>query len=298
MRVSQSLQTTFNKTKKVIRLHQGSFLLILLHESAIFLLCCSPSRDAPPSSYIHNLLPFLTAGAPVALPPQATATCRQKGSAAACARSNGSGRQYDQDAQLELWRKIRGPFLFPVDFGAHTCEWEPFSFTQAGCTLCGTEHRCPCAACDLESGDDGHVSCMITGFVVREREMRDEWAAPARAYLLPQTLAISSTPSRLRRKQQLNNNTAHANMETLPLPQRGTNKNSLELEIVCTPQAPCETWTFVNNVVREILHSDTTGKCTHLENKRLCTVQTTALHKSIKRQRTKGVVNLIRAASD
>ncbi len=132
-----------------------------------------------------------------------------------------------KDRNYRLWFRIRSPFLLPVQFPGHVCEWEPFSFTEAGCLLCGAHHRC-CqnSSCVELEQDDGQIVCEITGNVIREREMRTEWGAVARTYVDPRTALRSqagSTTSRAR--------------------------------------APCDTWLFVNRVVCDILHSAATEDC-------------------------------------
>lgn len=167
------------------------------------------------------------------------------------------------ERHIDIWRLIRGPFLFPQKFPGHACEWERFSFTQAGCTLCGTEHRCAENGSCVEVHDDnGQITCTITGCVTREKEQRPEWGALDRTH----TEKTKTTNS-------------------------GHHRNSKQ-------SSPCDTWLFVNNIVTEILNSTTTAKCRWQENKRLYIAQITTLHKEIKRQYEQyGCVNLVRVAA-
>lgn len=79
-----------------------------------------------------------------------------------------------------LWYTIRRPFLFPVGYTGHTCEWERFSINQAGCLRCGKLHQCPCDECTTEKETDGCVCCTITGTVIRLNEVKNEWDAWSR----------------------------------------------------------------------------------------------------------------------
>jgi hypothetical protein len=137
-------------------------------------------------------------------------------------------RQKNEDKNYRLWFRIRSPFLLPVQFPGHACEWEPFSFTEAGCLLCGAHHRC-CqnSSCVEFEQDDGQIVCEITGNVIREREMRTEWGAVARTYV----------DSRAASKGQ----------------ERGSATGRA--------RAPCDTWLFVNRVVCDILQSAATEDC-------------------------------------
>eukprot|EP00961_Rhodomonas_salina_P091924 1236856-Rhodomonas_salina.1 len=167
------------------------------------------------------------------------------------------------DTHVRLWRLVRGPFLLPQGFDGHACEWEPFSFTQAGCVLCGAEHRCQAnGTCNEVLDDDGQLTCAITGCVTREKEQRPEWGALERTQEVPQKAQSKS--------------------------QRPPQKQ----------ESACDLWLFVNAVVKEILDSSTTQQCRAQENKRLYSAQISALHKEIKRQKEQdGAVNMVRAAA-
>lgn len=171
------------------------------------------------------------------------------------------------DMHKRIWTQISSPFLFPPNFEGHTCEWELFACTQAGCILCGAEHRCPDPNCILVQDDDGHVTCTITGAVVREQHHCDEWTAPERAFVEP---VVRST--------------------------RGQGHTSVNH--ICKRALPCETWDFVNGVVVEILKSRTTDMCRHQEFRRLCSMQISHMHKEIKKNRERGWVNMLHLSAD
>jgi hypothetical protein len=152
--------------------------------------------------------------------------------------------------EFKVWGKIRAPFLLPCDFPHHKCEWERFSIDQAGCLLCGKHHHCP-SGCVLDTADDGHLTCTITGFVVRESQLRDEWGAIHRA----------------------------------EPPRSHTSTACIQNQLKYTPMdTPCNTWTFVNNFVRAMLDSRATSHCRSLELLRISAMQTQALYKSIRRR--------------
>jgi hypothetical protein len=156
---------------------------------------------------------------------------------------------YPPERQYKIWHGFRGPFLFPRNFGGHKCEWEPFSYTQAGCLLCGREHRCAQdnADCLQVKDDDGHISCAITGAVVRTSDLQAEWGAPSRTYV-----------------------------ETRAPRNGGTGKSQKKL-------STCDIWTFVNQIVCSILDSETTEKCRFIENKRISQAFLSTFHKEIRK---------------
>lgn len=175
---------------------------------------------------------------------------------------------FPPERQYAIWHRIRGPFLLPTKFTGHRCEWEPFSYTQAGCILCGAEHRCAedNTECIAETCDDSHTSCLITGAVIREHAYRDEWDASSRAHVEPpkkkQSMCAPGIPPVIKRN------------------------------------SACDVWSFVEAVVRLLLDSDTAEQCRQQENRRLCQALLTALHREMLRQLdAAGFVNMVTAAA-
>jgi hypothetical protein len=68
------------------------------------------------------------------------------------------------------WRRIRQPFLFPLDKTTHTCDnsWEKFDIDKAGCTECGKYHLCEHGECEYTMTEDSLV-CRITGLCVKPK---------------------------------------------------------------------------------------------------------------------------------
>ena len=199
---------------------------------------------------------------------------------------------FSHEQHLQVWKIIRSPFLLPPGFKGHRCEWEQFSCTQAGCLLCGAEHRCPCETCDVEKSDDGHSICRITGCVVKEHEFKDEWSALSRGkpecfsvcwsgvgvltwWFLQSGCIYSEKP-----RQCTTSSTYKKNLQDSDIIGNNQNKNIV---------SPCDVWTFVNQVVIELLDSTTTMFCKKTEVKKLCVFQVNLLHKAIKKNRHKGL---------
>eukprot|EP00961_Rhodomonas_salina_P277330 3747689-Rhodomonas_salina.1 len=156
---------------------------------------------------------------------------------------------------------IQGPFLYPQHFPGHQCQWQCFSYAQAGCLLCGAEHTCKeHGTCEEEKSDEGHTTCRITGCVIREHEFRNEWGA------LGRTCPLTCTN---------NSNQAHTGRENVTTHKKNTQQN------------PCNTRDFVNTVVKELLDSQTTRHCRAIENKRFFQTQINTLHKALKNHKSK-----------
>ena len=178
------------------------------------------------------------------------------------------------EAHYKLWHTIRTPFLYPRNFQGHACEWEQFSMFQAGCVLCGAEHRCGIdqkTGCPQHEDDDGHVICLITACVIRTSKHKDEFTCYERA-------SVEHTNKSKQSRSAGRASNAPANTSIIP--------------------PPSEIWDFVNRVVREILTSSTTQECRIHESRRLMLTQFAALQKEIKRQRVVQSPNMLHIASE
>jgi len=68
---------------------------------------------------------------------------------------------------VDLWRRLRQPFVLPLGTKHHTCEWEYIDVDVLGCTLCGDVHVCdPCTCKDVIETNHS-VVCAISGVVLR-----------------------------------------------------------------------------------------------------------------------------------
>lgn len=76
----------------------------------------------------------------------------------------------------DVWKRIRtGTFVIPQEVCAHD-SWEVYDADKAGCVMCGAQHICSgCVgedisqiSCPVESNEEGHLVCTITGLCVRE----------------------------------------------------------------------------------------------------------------------------------
>lgn len=69
-----------------------------------------------------------------------------------------------------IWLRLRRPFRYPK--AGHACAWERYDADRAGCTLCGTLHKCSGSMvgceCPLAETDEGGHVCLITGLCISE----------------------------------------------------------------------------------------------------------------------------------
>jgi hypothetical protein len=72
--------------------------------------------------------------------------------------------------QDHVWLRLRRPFRYPK--AGHACAWERYDVDRAGCTLCGTLHKCSGGLfgceCPLADTDEGGHVCLITGLCISE----------------------------------------------------------------------------------------------------------------------------------
>lgn len=74
-----------------------------------------------------------------------------------------------------IWKKIRSPFHV-ICCAKHT--WEVYDVQQAGCLICGAEHKCenhlPNNKCLLSETDEGGLCCTITGYCIPTLRLSDQ----------------------------------------------------------------------------------------------------------------------------
>ncbi len=70
---------------------------------------------------------------------------------------------------VDLWRRLRRPFILPLCAQHHACEWESIDIDVLGCLVCGRIHACDVCACTdvIETNDS--VVCAISGAVLRSQ---------------------------------------------------------------------------------------------------------------------------------
>lgn len=68
---------------------------------------------------------------------------------------------------LDIWRRLRRPFILPRGALHHACEWEAIDVDVLGCLVCGDVHACDVCTCKdvIETSDS--VVCAISGAVLR-----------------------------------------------------------------------------------------------------------------------------------
>lgn len=73
------------------------------------------------------------------------------------------------DAMVDLWRRLRRPFILPQCAQHHDCEWESIDIDVLGCLVCGRIHACDVCSCSdvIETNDS--VVCAISGAVLRSQ---------------------------------------------------------------------------------------------------------------------------------
>jgi hypothetical protein len=83
---------------------------------------------------------------------------------------------------INVWKKIRGPFLLPCRIGSHDCagHWENIDIDCAGCKICGSIHVCHDHNTSITHSNDPHIDrnacevsaqqdadvCIVTGLCV------------------------------------------------------------------------------------------------------------------------------------
>lgn len=154
------------------------------------------------------------------------------------------------DRHYNLWYTIRRPFLFPVGYPGHQCEWERFTLNQAGCLKCGKLHQCPCNECVTEKENDGCTCCMVTGCVIRLNEVKNEWDAWSR--------------TNVEKNAKIDKEDSVFNPNTL--------------------------WESINVIVKELLTSHSAEECRRIERDKIKTQKISILQKILKNAKTKSCI--------
>jgi len=76
-------------------------------------------------------------------------------------------RLHAQEQAVDLWRRLRRPFILPRGAQHHACEWEAIDVDLLGCLVCGQIHACDVCTCKdvIETSDS--VVCRVSGAVLR-----------------------------------------------------------------------------------------------------------------------------------
>lgn len=72
-----------------------------------------------------------------------------------------------QEQAVDVWRRLRRPFVLPCGAPHHACEWEAIDVDLLGCRVCGDIHACDVCTCTdvIETTDS--VICSVSGAVLR-----------------------------------------------------------------------------------------------------------------------------------
>jgi hypothetical protein len=74
---------------------------------------------------------------------------------------------------VDLWRRLRQPFVLPIGTKHHACEWEAIDVDVLGCTLCGAIHVCDVCTCKDVIETNHSVVCAVSGVVLRNHMYSD-----------------------------------------------------------------------------------------------------------------------------
>jgi len=82
-------------------------------------------------------------------------------------------RTNDHEHIVEVWRRLRQPFVLPVETKHHACEWEAIDVDVHGCTLCGAIHVCDASTCKDVIETNHSVVCAVSGVVLHNHMYSD-----------------------------------------------------------------------------------------------------------------------------
>jgi hypothetical protein len=79
-------------------------------------------------------------------------------------------------SHYDIWFSARRPFILPLDpYVPHKCMWEKFAYDMAGCTVCGSLHKCDALTCKHQESTDDSVLCVITGCYLGPLYASENW---------------------------------------------------------------------------------------------------------------------------
>jgi hypothetical protein len=73
------------------------------------------------------------------------------------------------ELMIDVWRRLRRPFILPVGARHHACEWEAIDIDVLGCLVCGSIHACDVCTCAEVIETNDSVVCAISGAVLRNQ---------------------------------------------------------------------------------------------------------------------------------
>jgi hypothetical protein len=74
---------------------------------------------------------------------------------------------------VEVWRRLRQPFVLPLGTKHHACEWERIDIDVLGCLICGEIHACDVCTCKDVIETNHSVVCAVSGVVLRNHMYSD-----------------------------------------------------------------------------------------------------------------------------
>lgn len=74
---------------------------------------------------------------------------------------------------IDLWRRLRRPFVLPESTQHHACEWENIDVDVLGCLVCGGIHACDQRTCKDVLQTNSSIVCAVSGVVLQNHMYSD-----------------------------------------------------------------------------------------------------------------------------
>lgn len=74
---------------------------------------------------------------------------------------------------IDLWRRLRRPFVLPESTQYHACEWEAIDVDVHGCLVCGRIHACHPRTCKEVLETNCSIVCAVSGVVLQNHMYSD-----------------------------------------------------------------------------------------------------------------------------
>ncbi len=84
-----------------------------------------------------------------------------------------SARQKNLLYIIDIWRRLRRPFVLPESTQCHTCEWEAIDVDVLGCLVCGGIHACDQRTCKDVLETNCSIVCAVSGVVLQNHMYSD-----------------------------------------------------------------------------------------------------------------------------
>jgi hypothetical protein len=78
-------------------------------------------------------------------------------------------RKRKLENMVDMWKRLRRPFVLPQGTLHHNCEWETIDIDVLGCLVCGSVHACDVCTCKDVITTSDSVVCAVSGVVLRNQ---------------------------------------------------------------------------------------------------------------------------------